>query len=67
LCGGPATSGQADPVCGPVLEVLVELFASASDGVDVQAGDEGNEGVAPMAEAFGFESRQPASLLLIES
>jgi hypothetical protein len=67
LCGGAAASGQADPIRGPVLEILVEFFASASDGIDMQAGDEGNEGVAAMAEAFGFESRQPASLLLIES
>jgi hypothetical protein len=49
------------------VQALVEFFAAAADGIDVQAGDEGDEGVAAVAEAFGFEGRQPAALLFVQA
>lgn len=67
MCGRAATAGQADTVGGSVLEILVEFFATPADGIDVQAGDEREEGVATMTKAFGFESGQPATLLFVEA
>jgi hypothetical protein len=63
----PARAGLADAVGGPVAEVGVEFFAAAADGIDVQAGDGGQQGVAAVTGLAGLQSGQPAALLLVEA
>src|SRR5262249_41045283 len=56
-----------DAVGGPTVEVGIEFLAAAADGIDVQAGDGGQQSVAAVAGFLGFQGGQPASLLLIEA
>ena len=65
--GGPARAGLADAAGGPVGEVGVEFLPAAADGIDVQADDEGNQGVAAVAELLGLQGGDPAPLLLVQA
>ena len=47
--------------------MLGEFLAAASDGIDVHAGDEGEESVAAVADLEGFEGRIPSALLFVEA
>jgi hypothetical protein len=49
------------------LEVGIEFLATAADGIDVQAGDGGQQGVAAIAGFLGLQGGQPAALLLVEA
>lgn len=64
---GATTAGFADAVGGPILEVGVEFFASASDGIGVESGDLRQKNVATMSEFLGFESSKPSPLLFVEA
>jgi hypothetical protein len=45
----------------------VELLSSPADGIDVQAGDLCEQGVAAVTDLLGLQGCQPATLLLIEA
>jgi len=45
----------------------VEFLAAAADGIDVQAEDEGDAGVAAVAELAGLQGGEPAALLLVQA
>jgi hypothetical protein len=49
------------------LQLGVEFLAAASDGIDMQAGDEGKQGIAAVAGFLGLQGSEPAALLLIEA
>jgi hypothetical protein len=65
--GGPSCAGFADAVGRAAREVGIEFFPAAADGIDVEASDEGEEGVAAVAYVVRFEGSEPASLLLVEA
>jgi len=67
LQGGATTAGFADAVGGPVLEVGIEFFASASDGIGMHSRDLREQNVATMSDRLGFESSKPSSLLFVEA
>jgi hypothetical protein len=54
-------------VGGPPAQVVVEFFTSAADGIDVQAGDEGQQRIAAVSDLLGLQGGEPASLLLVEA
>jgi hypothetical protein len=62
-----ARAGPTDAVSGPVLQVSVKFLASPSDGIDVEAGNEGEQGIAAIAGLFGLQSNEPAALLLVQA
>ena len=62
-----ASAGVADPVRGPAVQVGVEFLTAAAAGIDMQARDEGHEGVAAVADLLGLQGGEPAALLLIEA
>jgi len=57
----------ADAVRRSVLQAGGEFFPAAADGIDVQAGDQGDAGIATVAVLVGFEGGEPTALLLIEA
>ncbi len=57
----------ANAVAGPPLQLGVEFLAAASDGIDVQAGNEGKQGIAAVASFLGLQCSEPAALLLVEA
>jgi hypothetical protein len=61
----PAGARLADAVGGPIGQAGVEFLPSAADGIDVQAEDEGDAGVATVAELAGLQGGEPAALLLV--
>ena len=63
----PAGARLADAVGGPIGQAGVEFLPSAADGIDVQASDKGDAGVAAVAELVGLQGGQPAALLLVET
>ena len=63
----PAGARLADAVGGPIGQAGVEFLPSAADGIDVQAEDEGDAGVAAAAELAGLQGGEPAALLLVEA
>jgi hypothetical protein len=65
--GRPPGAGPAHAIRRAAVEAGVELFPPAADGIDVQAGNEGEGGVAAVADFLGLEGGQPAALLLIET
>jgi hypothetical protein len=52
---------------GPVVQVGVEFFAATADGIDVQAGDQREQGVAAEAGLLRLQGGEPAALLLVEA
>lgn len=52
---------------GPSLEIVIEFLSSASDRIDVESGDQGEENVAAVSDLLGLQSSEPASLLFIEA
>ena len=65
--GRPPGAGSADTLRGSAVEAGVEFFPPAADGIDVQAANKGEGGIAAIAEFLGLEGGQPAVLLLIET
>jgi len=57
----------ADAVRRAVLQAGGEFFPAAADGIDVQAGDQGDTCIAAVAVLVGFEGGEPAALLLIKA
>jgi hypothetical protein len=49
------------------LEVGVEFLTAASDGIDVEAGNLGEQGVAAVADLLGLQGGQPAALLFVQA
>src|SRR3954471_18243535 len=64
--GGSAAAGEAYPVGRAVVQRGGQFFPAPADGVDVQAGDAGDEPVPAVAELGRLDSGVPAALLLIE-
>jgi hypothetical protein len=52
---------------GPPSQIGIQLLAAASDGIDVQAGDEGEQGIAAVAGFLGLQGHKPAALLLVQA
>jgi hypothetical protein len=52
---------------GPPSQIGIQLLAAASDGIDVQAGDEGEQGITAVAGLLGLQGSKPAALLLVEA
>ena len=65
--GRPPRAGVADAVGRPVVESGIEFLPAAADGIDVEAGDEREQGVAAVADLLGFEGGKPAPLLLVKA
>src|SRR5262249_44979425 len=63
----PAGTGPADALGGPVAQLGVEFLPAAADGIDVQAGDLRQQGVAAVADVLGLQGGQPAALLLVQA
>jgi len=63
----PAGARLADAVGGPVGQAVVEFRAAAADGIDAQTEDEGDAGVAAVAELAGLQGGEPAALLLVQA
>jgi hypothetical protein len=38
------------------LQLGIQFLATASNGIDVQAGDEGEQGIAPVASLLGLSA-----------
>jgi hypothetical protein len=49
------------------LQVGFQLAAAAADGLDVQAGDQGQQAVPAVAELLGFQGGEPAPLRLVQT
>jgi hypothetical protein len=49
------------------LQVGIEFFAAAADGIDVQAGNESEQGIAAVACFLGLQGGEPTALLLVEA
>jgi hypothetical protein len=62
-----SAAGKTNAVGGPVLELVFEFLAAASDRIDVKAGNAGKEAVAAVADLDGLQGDVPASLLLVET
>jgi hypothetical protein len=62
-----AAAGLADTVGGTVAQALPEFVAAATDGIDVQAGDEREEGIAAGADLGRLDGGVPATLLFVEA
>jgi hypothetical protein len=57
----------ANAVGRAVAQVGGEFLPTAADGIDMQAGDQGNTGIAAVALLVGFDGGEPAALLLVEA
>src|SRR5262249_4569313 len=66
FCRGPARAGVANAVGRPPGQVRIQFLAAAADGIDMQAADDGEEGVAAWTDLLGVEGGEPAALLLVE-
>jgi hypothetical protein len=49
------------------LQLGIQFLAAASDGIDVQTGDEGEQGIATIAGFLGLQGSKPAALLLVQA
>ena len=49
------------------MQLGIQLLAAASNGIDVQAGDEGEQGIPALAGLLGLQGSKPAALLLVEA
>src|SRR5581483_9150615 len=72
ICGSfferrSAGAGMADALGGPSTQVVVAFRAAAADGIDVQAGDAGEQRIAAVPDLLGLQGGEPASLLFIEA
>lgn len=57
---------MADALRWAIGQGALQFPASASNGLDVHAGDQRQEPVAAVTDALGLQGHQPASLLFIE-
>jgi hypothetical protein len=57
----------ADAVRGPIDQLGIEFAAAAANGIDVEAGDQGQEDIATVAALLGFEGGQPTALLFVQA
>ena len=60
-------AGDLHAVGRPVLELVREFVPATPDGVDVEAGDEGQEAVPAVPDLEGLQGHVPSALLFVES
>jgi hypothetical protein len=65
--GGSAGTGSADAVAGPSVQIGVAFLAATSDGIDVPAGNECEQGIATVAGLVGLQGSEAAALLLVQA
>jgi hypothetical protein len=63
---GSSSTREPDPIGGTVVERGRQFFPAATDGIDVQACDQGDEPVPAVPNPGTLDGGVPASLLLIK-
>jgi hypothetical protein len=63
----PPCTGFSYTVTWPVGQVGIEFLPTATNRIDVQADDERDERITPVADLLRFQSGEPTPLLLIEA
>src|SRR6266849_7667101 len=64
--GRASGAGPAHAIGGSILQAGIQFFTAAANGIDVQAGDAGDDRVAAIADLLGLKARDPAALLFVE-